>query len=106
MACNTVVPQLFWWRRVRVNLLLAWVLSVLINVGMWGERFSIIVLSLQRDFLPSSWHSYSPTVVDWGLLFGTLGFFAFLFILFLRFLPFVPLTELKELKAELAHEEP
>jgi Ni/Fe-hydrogenase subunit HybB-like protein len=104
MFCNCVVPQLFWSRRVRMNQWLAWFLSLAINVGMWSERFAIIVLSLQRDFLPSSWHGYRPTLVDWGILSGTIGFFTLLFMLFLRFVPFVPAYEVKELAAEL-HEE-
>jgi Ni/Fe-hydrogenase subunit HybB-like protein len=105
IACNVLVPQAFWSKRVRTNLRAAWVLSLLINVGMWSERFSIIVMSLQRDYLPSSWHAYRPTLVDLGILLGTLGFFLFLFTLFLRFVPFVPVTEVKELAAELREEE-
>jgi Ni/Fe-hydrogenase subunit HybB-like protein len=105
ITCNVAVPQLFWSKWARTHELFAWVISVLINVGMWGERFSIIVMSLQRDFLPSSWHAYRPTVVDWSILGGTVSFFALLFTLFLRFIPFVPLAEVKELKHELHREE-
>ena len=79
--------------------------SILINVGMWSERFMIIVGSFSRDSLPSSWHDYAPTWVDLGLLFGTMSFFVFLFLLFLRFVPCVALSEIKELKTELAKEE-
>jgi molybdopterin-containing oxidoreductase family membrane subunit len=108
IVCNCVVPQLFWSARVRRHQWVVWLLSLLINVGMWSERFSIIVLSLQRDFLPSSWHAYAPTLVDWGILSGTLGFFTLLFMLFLRFVPFIPVQEVKELAATLredrAHE--
>ena len=71
---------------------------------MWGERFSIIVLSLQRGHLPSSWDDYSPTLVDWGIFAGTLGFFGFLFVLFLRWIPAISATEVKELAHELRRE--
>jgi molybdopterin-containing oxidoreductase family membrane subunit len=101
MFSNVVLVQLLWSRRVRQSPLWLWVLSIFINIGMWTERFAIIVLSLERDFLPSSFHSFHPTAVDWGLLGGTLSFFAFLFLLFLRYVPFVGLSELRELKAEL-----
>ncbi|HEX2571285.1 MAG TPA: NrfD/PsrC family molybdoenzyme membrane anchor subunit [Polyangia bacterium] len=104
LFCNVVVPQLYWSRMARTTPLIAWFISIFINVGMWGERFSIIVLSLEEDFLPSSWHSYSPTWVDGSILVGTICFFGFLFVLFLRFVPFVPVTEVKELKHELEHE--
>jgi len=102
MFANVLLPQLFWFRRVRRFEAAVWVISIFINIGMWTERFSIIVLSLQQDFLPSSWRAYHPTAVDWGITFGTGFFFAFLFLLFLRFVPFVPLAEVKELKHELA----
>jgi molybdopterin-containing oxidoreductase family membrane subunit len=79
------------------------VASVLVNVGMWLERFIIVVVSLTHDFLPSSWANFSPTWVDWGLLFGSMATFSFLFLLFLRFLPVVPIAEVKELRRELDH---
>jgi len=77
---------------------------VLINVGMWSERFVIVTTSLAREFLPSIWHRYTPTWVDIGIFVGTLGFFSFLFLLFLRFFPIISLTEMKELRRELVHE--
>jgi Ni/Fe-hydrogenase subunit HybB-like protein len=101
LFANVLLVQLLWIRRVRTSPLGLWVLSIFINLGMWTERFAIIVLSLERDFLPSSWYAFHPTAIDWGLFLGTLSFFAFLFLLFLRFVPFVALSELKELKAEL-----
>jgi molybdopterin-containing oxidoreductase family membrane subunit len=104
MFTNIVVVQLFWFRRVRRSPMVAFVLTLAINAGMWTERFSIIALSLQRDFLPSAWFPFHPTAVDWGLLLGTLCFFSFLFLLFLRYVPFVAVTELKELNAELKKE--
>jgi molybdopterin-containing oxidoreductase family membrane subunit len=104
MFCNVGVTQLFWFRRVRRNPLIAWVLSLLINVGMWCERFVIIVLSLQRAHLPSEWRAYGPTYVDWGILLGTFGFFGLLFLGFLRWFPIIPTSEVRELNHELAHE--
>jgi molybdopterin-containing oxidoreductase family membrane subunit len=100
LLCNCLVPQIFWWRRARVSPLILWPASILINVGMWSERFSLIVLSLQRDFLPSSWRSYAPTAVDWSILIGTIAFFLLLLSLFLRALPFIPTAEVKELNHE------
>ncbi len=105
LFCNCVVTQLFWSRRMRRNLKVLFVVSLLINVGMWLERFEIIVVSLSRDFLPSSWHIFVPTWVDIGLLTGTLGFFGLLFLAFLRFVPFIPVAEMKHMRAELVREE-
>ncbi len=106
LICNCVVTQLFWSRRMRRNLVVLFVISLLVNVGMWLERFEIIVVSLSRDFLPSSWHSYAPTLVDLGILAGTLGFFGLLFLGYLRLVPFVPAWEVKQLRAELVAEAP
>ena len=104
LFCNVLVPQIFWWKKARANLAVVWVAALLVNVGMWTERFNIIVVSLTRDFLPSSWASYKPTIVDWSIYVGTLGFFGFLFLLFLRFIPSVSASEVKELRRELEHE--
>jgi Ni/Fe-hydrogenase subunit HybB-like protein len=101
---NCVVVQVFWSRRARRSPLVLFGAAILINVGMWLERFDLIVTSLQRDFLPSSWHTYVPTPIDGGIFFGTLSFFFFVFLLFLRFVPFVPVGELKELSHSLASE--
>ena len=98
--CNVVVPQIFWWKRFRTNLLVTWVASLLINVGMWCERFNIIVTSLHRDFLPASWGTYAPTWVDICLFTGTIGLFSTLFLLFLKFVPAVAVQEIKELRHE------
>jgi Ni/Fe-hydrogenase subunit HybB-like protein len=103
LFCNVVVPQAFWWRKARTNIAWLWIASLLVNVGMWTERFIIIVTSLHRDFLPSSWGMYAPTWVDWSIYVGTLSFFGLLFLLFLRFVPAVAVTEVKELRHELAH---
>lgn len=102
--CNILVPQLLWWKRVRTSPGLLFLISILVNIGMWSERFVIIVASLQRDYLPSAWADYRPTIVDIGLLAGTFCFFILLFLAFLRLFPFIPVTEVAELKHELAHE--
>jgi molybdopterin-containing oxidoreductase family membrane subunit len=100
--CNCIVPQALWWQRMRIRPLAIWIVALFVQIGMWTERFVIIVTSLYRDFLPSSWQFYSPTWVDWSLLFGSIGFFFFLFFLFLRFVPFIPISEVKRLRSEIA----
>jgi Ni/Fe-hydrogenase subunit HybB-like protein len=95
VTCNVITPQLFWFQAVRRNTALVWVLSIFVNVGMWFERFVIIATSLARDFLPSSWGYYSPSVVEVFTFFGTFGVFATLFLLFIRFLPLMPMAEIK-----------
>ena len=102
LAGNVLAPQLLWSARVRNNLWVLFALSLLVNVGMWAERFVIIVISLERDFAVSKWESYAPTWVDFGILGGTLCFFSLLFLTFLRFIPFVSATEVKELQHELS----
>jgi Ni/Fe-hydrogenase subunit HybB-like protein len=104
VTCNCVVPQLYWFKKVRTNVPMLWVTSVLINVGMWCERFNIVVTSLHRDFIPSKWENYAPTWVDISLFIGTIGLFSTLFLLFLKFVPAVAVTEVKELRHELAHD--
>jgi Ni/Fe-hydrogenase subunit HybB-like protein len=104
LFCNIVVPQLFWTRWGRRNIYAVWIASVLINVGMWCERFVIIVTSLHQDFIPSNWAMYYPTWVDISLLLGTIAFFGTLFLLFLKFLPAVATSEMKEFNHELKHE--
>jgi Ni/Fe-hydrogenase subunit HybB-like protein len=104
IACNVVTPHVFWFQRARRSLAVLWIASILVNVGMWTERFIIIVTSLHRDFLPSSWAMYTPTWVDWSIYAGTLCFFGTLFLLFLRFVPSVSASEVKELRRELDHE--
>ena len=101
LFCNVVIPQLFWFKRARTSIPWMWVAAILINIGMWCERFIIIVTSIQQDFLPSSWDAYSPTWVDWGMYIGTLGFFSTLFLLFLKLVPAVAVSEMKELNDEL-----
>jgi molybdopterin-containing oxidoreductase family membrane subunit len=104
LICNCVTPQIFWFRSARRNPLILFGASILINIGMWLERFIIIVGSLYRDFLPSSWTVYRPTWVDLSLLGGSLSFFIFMFLLFLKLVPFIPITELKEMRHEIEEE--
>jgi molybdopterin-containing oxidoreductase family membrane subunit len=97
IACNVLTPQLLWFRRVRSNVPLLFVISLIVNVGMWSERFIIVVTSLSRDYLPSSWQTYQATIWDWATFAGTLGLFAALLFLFLRFLPMISIFEMREL---------
>ncbi len=95
VSCNVLVPQLFWFKRLRTSIPVMFVSSILVNVGMWFERFVIIVSSLSRDFLPSSWGYFRPTIVDLLTLTGSFGLFLTLFLLFVRFLPMISMTEVK-----------
>ncbi len=93
--CNVLTPQLLWWKAIRRCIPVLFVLSILVNIGMWFERFVIIVVSLHRDYLPSSWAMYKPTIIEFGTLTGTFGLFFGLFLLFVRFLPVVAMCEVK-----------
>ncbi|BAX79625.1 NrfD/PsrC family molybdoenzyme membrane anchor subunit [Labilibaculum antarcticum] len=95
MTCNVISPQLLWFKKLRRNLAFTFVLSIFINIGMWFERFVIIVTSLHRDYLPSSWSMYSPTVVEVGIFIGTLGLFFTCFLLFIRVFPVIAIAEVK-----------
>jgi molybdopterin-containing oxidoreductase family membrane subunit len=100
IAINACMIQLFWFRSVRDNIVLLFILSLLVNVGMWLERFVIIVVSLHRDFLPSSWDMYEPTRWDFGMFAGTIGLFLSLFFLFVRLLPAISIFEVRTLVPE------
>jgi molybdopterin-containing oxidoreductase family membrane subunit len=95
MLCNVAVPQLLWIRRVRRSVPAIFGIAILINVGMWFERFVIIVTSLHRDYLPSSWAMYTPTFIEIATFIGTFGLFFTLFLLFIRFLPVIAISEVK-----------
>jgi Ni/Fe-hydrogenase subunit HybB-like protein len=95
VACNVGIPQLFWFRGVRGNFLLVFAICVLVNVGMWMERFVIIVGSLERDFLPSTWSGYIPTLVEIATFAGSFGLFFTLFLVFCRLLPVIAMAEVK-----------
>lgn len=95
MTCNVITPQLFWFKKIRTSIWATFVISIFVNIGMWFERFVIIVTSLHRDFLPSSWSMYKPTLVEVGLYVGTFGLFFTLFLLFIRVFPVIAIAEVK-----------
>jgi molybdopterin-containing oxidoreductase family membrane subunit len=95
VSCNVLVPQFLWFRKLRGNVTVLFVASLLINVGMWFERFVIIVTSIHRDYLPSSWAGYTPSVIEVATFIGTFGLFFTCFLLFCRFLPVVAIAEVK-----------
>jgi molybdopterin-containing oxidoreductase family membrane subunit len=104
IICNIIIPQALWSSRVRSSPLALWLLALVINLGMWLERFVIIVVSLHRDFLPSSWDMYYPTIWDFMTFFGSIGLFLTLLLLFLRFLPLISIFEMRALVKETAKE--
>jgi molybdopterin-containing oxidoreductase family membrane subunit len=95
ISCNVLTPQFFWFKRIRTNMIIVFILSIFVNIGMWFERFVIVVTSLHREFLPSNWSYYSPTWVDVCTYLGTFGLFFTFFLLFLRFVPLVAIAEVK-----------
>jgi molybdopterin-containing oxidoreductase family membrane subunit len=97
ILCNVVTPQSLWFKRVRTSVPALFVISLVVNVGMWLERFVIVVTSLHRDALPSAWGRYAPTFWDWSTYFGTIGLFLTLMFLFLRFLPMISIFEMRSL---------
>ena len=103
MICNVLAPQLLWSKKVRTNTIALWCISIVVNIGMWLERFVIIVISLHRDFLPSSWGDYTATIFDWGMYIGSIGLFFALLFLFVRFLPMISIFEMRELVEEKHH---
>jgi len=105
ILCNGVTPQLLWFKKIRSKLLVLWLISLVVSIGMWLERFVIVVTSLHRDFLPSSWGFYSPTQWDWAMFIGTIGFFFALLFLFIRFLPMISIFEMRTILPEAEVEE-
>ena len=109
ILCNGVIPQLLWFKKVRMNIPLLFAISIVVNIGMWLERYVIIVTSLSRDFLPSSWGMYAGTMWDWMTYIGTIGLFVWLLFLFLRFVPMISMFEMRtiippaKVKSEDAH---
>lgn len=104
ILCNGLIPQVLWSKKNRYNLKLVWWVTVSISIGMWLERFVIIPMSLHRDFLPSSWGMYVPTMWDFGMFLGTIGLFFFMMFLFVRFLPMLPIFEIRELFHKIKHD--
>jgi molybdopterin-containing oxidoreductase family membrane subunit len=97
MLINVVIPQALWSRRIRTSPFWLFMVGLSVNIGMWVERFVIVVTSLHRDFVPSSWRMYIPTLWDWLTLFGTVGLFLTLLLLFIRYLPVIAISEVREL---------
>jgi len=95
VSCNVIIPQLLWSKRIRTNIAIVFIISIFVNIGMWFERFVIIVTSLHRDYLPSSWADYRPTPIEIAILAGTFGLFFSCFLLFCRFLPVIAMAEVK-----------
>jgi Ni/Fe-hydrogenase subunit HybB-like protein len=104
ILCNILTPQLLWFEKIRTNVFILFLMSLVINVGMWLERFVIVVISLSRDFVPSAWGRYSATFWDYAVLAGTLGLFAGLLFLFVRVLPAISIAEMRELVAHNSEE--
>lgn len=103
LICNCLVPQAFWFSSVRRNVPALFVVSIVVNVGMWLERYLIIPESLERSFIPGTWTEYTPTVWDFATFVGSIGLFAFLMLLFIRFLPVINIFEMRNLVREEAH---
>jgi len=95
VSCNMIAPQFFWFRKVRTTPWMMVVICIFVNIGMWFERFVIVITSLSRDFLPSSWGYFRPTTIDVLMLLGSFGLFFTLFLLFCRYLPIVAMAEVK-----------
>jgi Ni/Fe-hydrogenase subunit HybB-like protein len=98
--CNILAPQTLWFRRVRRSVPMLFIMAMIVNVGMWLERFVIVVVSLSRDFLPSAWRQYTPTVFDWSTYVGTIGLFIALLFLFIRVLPMISIFEMRAILPE------
>lgn len=95
IICNALIPQLFWFKKIRRNWVGLLIVSIFINLGMWFERFNIVITSLTKDFLPSNWVSYKPTIIDVGVYVGTIGIFVCGVLLFIRYIPMMAISELK-----------
>jgi Ni/Fe-hydrogenase subunit HybB-like protein len=95
VTCNVISPQLFWFKKIRTHMVLVFIISIFVNIGMWFERFVIIVTSLHRDYMPANWAYFRPTWVDICQFVGTFGLFLTLFLLFMRFLPMIAISEVK-----------
>jgi len=101
---NILIPQLLWVRRVHANVPLLFLIAISVNIGMWLERYVIVVVSLHRDYMPSAWGMYSGTIVDYGVLAGSIGLFVCLLFLFIRFLPMISIFEMRELVHDLSEQ--
>ena len=106
ISCNVISPNVFWFKRARQNPLVIWIIAVFITVGMWFERFVIIVSSLHRAFIPAEWHMFHPTPVDILTFVGSCGIFLTLFLLFMKFLPMFAMAELKAVTPQAHRHDP
>jgi len=97
ILCNIAIPGLLWFKKIRTSFVWAWLISIVINIGMWFERFDIIVLCLHHDYLPSSWIMFYPSAIDIGVFLGTIGLFSVFFLLFTRYFPVLALNEVKSI---------
>lgn len=95
VTCNAFIPQIFWFKKIRKNITVVFIASIFINIGMWFERYVIVVTSLSKDFLPSSWASYQPTITEVGVFVGTLGIFLLGILMFFRYIPMIAISEVK-----------
>jgi molybdopterin-containing oxidoreductase family membrane subunit len=102
IACNCVIPQVLWLRQARSSTLALFLVSCVILIGMWLERFMIVITSLHRDYLPSSWGMYAPTLWDWATFVGSIGLFCTLLFVFIRFLPMISISEMRTLLPQAA----
>jgi Ni/Fe-hydrogenase subunit HybB-like protein len=100
VSCNVLFPQLFWFKKCRTSIPIMFVLSIIVNIGMWFERFVIIVTSLHRDYIPGSWSYFRPTIIDICMFAGTFGLFFSMFLLFVRFMPMIAISEVKGVMPE------
>ncbi len=96
VVCNTVIPLLYLFKKVRTSIVFLFVISIFVNIGMWFERFVIIIGSVAHDFLPNAWGLYRPTLIEFGIMIGAFCLFFFLFLLFIKHMPSVSMTEMKE----------
>jgi molybdopterin-containing oxidoreductase family membrane subunit len=96
VICNTVIPLFFFFKKIRTTVVWLFVISIFVNIGMWFERFVIIISSVGRDFIPYAWGVYSPTVIEYGIMIGAFSLFFFMFVLFVKHMPSVSMTEMKE----------
>ena len=97
IICNAIIPQFFWFKKIRSNVTVVFIMSIFINIGMWFERYVIVVTSLSKDFLPSSWATYAPTFVEVAIFIGTLGIFFLGILLFFRYIPMIAISEIKSI---------
>ena len=95
VSCNVLIPQLFWFKKLRRHIPTMFIVSIFVNIGMWFERYVITVTSLHRDFLPANWGQYAWSFFDGAVLFGSFGMFLTLFLLYLRLVPAVSIAEIK-----------